>query len=66
VDRSRYAQVEADIRHQMSVVIQCLRPYAQSHGSFNDWDDLRTALAVASHALERAVLAADHKLPPTR
>ena len=66
VDRSRYAQVENEIRSQMSIVIQVLRPYAMSQGSFNDWSDLRAALRAADHALERAMLTADHKLPPER
>jgi hypothetical protein len=64
--RSRYAQVENEIREQMGLVIQVLRPYSQSVGLFNDWHDLREALQVAAHALERAQLLADHKLPPTR
>jgi hypothetical protein len=64
-DRSHYAQVEADIRQQMSLVIQVLRPYAQSSGPFNDWNDLRAAINAAMHALERAQSAADHRLPPT-
>jgi hypothetical protein len=65
-DRAHYAQVEAEIREQMSLVIQVLRPYAQSRGAFNDWDDLREALRAAEHALEKASLAANHRLPPTR
>jgi hypothetical protein len=65
-DRSRYAQVESEIRSQMSIIIQVLRPYAQSSGGFNDWNDLRSALRAAEHALEKALTAADHKLPPTR
>jgi hypothetical protein len=65
-DRSRYAQVENEIRHQMSLVISVLQPYARSRGGFVDWDDLRAAIRTAAHGLERAQLAADHKLPPTR
>jgi hypothetical protein len=64
--RCRYAPVENEIREKMSIVIECLRPYAQSHGSFVDWNDLREALRAAEHALERAALLANHKLPPTR
>jgi hypothetical protein len=64
-DRTRYAQVENEIRSQMSLVIQVLRPYAQSSGSFVDWEDLRAALRTAAHALEKAQTAADHRLPPT-
>jgi hypothetical protein len=64
-DRARYAQIENEIRQNMAIAIQILRPYAQSAGSFNDWNDLRSAITTAMHALERAQLAADHKLPPT-
>jgi hypothetical protein len=65
-DRRRYAKVESEIRGQMGLVIQVLRPYSQGVGLFNDWHDLREALRAAAHALERAQLLADHKLPPTR
>jgi hypothetical protein len=43
-DRSRLAQVENEIREKMSIVVGCLRPYAQSRGSFVDWNDLRQAI----------------------
>jgi hypothetical protein len=65
-DRSRYAQVENDIRQQMGLVIQVLQPYARSSGQFNDWDDLRVAIRLARQYVERAELLADHKLPPVR
>jgi hypothetical protein len=64
-DRSYYAQVENDIRAQLSMAIQVMRPYAQSSGSFNDWQDLRHAIRLARQYIERAELLADHKLPPT-
>jgi hypothetical protein len=64
-DRSHYAQVENDIRSQMGLVIQVLRPYAQSSGSFNDWQDLRHAIRLARQYIERAELLTDHRLPPT-
>jgi hypothetical protein len=66
VDRSYYYQVENEIRAQMALVIQILRPYAQSSGGFNDWNDVRTALNAAQHALEKALTAANYRLPPTR
>jgi hypothetical protein len=66
IDRSHYSQIENEIRHQMSLVIAVLQPYARGSGGFVDWDDVRTALRTAAHALERAKLAAGHKLPPTR
>jgi hypothetical protein len=66
VDRSHYGQVENEIREKMSVVIGVLRPYAQSAGNFHDWNDVRAALYAARHALEKALMAANHKLPPTR
>jgi hypothetical protein len=64
-DRSRYAQLENDIRQQMGLVIQVLQPYARSSGPFNDWDDLRVAIKLARQYIERAELLADHRLPPT-
>jgi hypothetical protein len=65
-DRTRYAPIEDEIREQLSQMITIARPYAQSRGGFNDWNDLRTAIRMAMHACERAQLLADHKLPPTR
>jgi hypothetical protein len=64
-DRSHYRATEDEIRSQMSIIIQVLRPYAQSSGGFVNWDDVRAAIRAAEHALEKASLAANHRLPPT-
>jgi hypothetical protein len=61
----RYAAIEAEIREQLLRAILIARPYAQSRGHFHDYTDLRSAIALALHALERAQLLADHKLPPS-
>jgi hypothetical protein len=64
-DRDRYAPIEAEIHEQLSRCLEIVRPYARSRGRLNDYRDLRTAISLAIHALERAQLLADHKLPPT-
>jgi hypothetical protein len=63
-DRDRYIPVENEIREQLSQVLSIVQPYARSRGHFNDYTDLRTAIRLAQHALERAQLLADHRLPP--
>jgi hypothetical protein len=64
-DRTRYAPIENEIRQQLLQAISYAQPYARSSGGFVDWDDLRAAIRLVKHAIERAELLADHKLPPT-
>jgi hypothetical protein len=65
-DRSRYAPIENEIREQLNQVLAIVQPYARSHGGFVNWNDLREAIRLAMHAMERAQLLADHRLPPTQ
>jgi hypothetical protein len=58
--------VDDEVREHLSQVIEILRPYARSQSLFNDLADLRMAITLAGHALEKADLAANSRLPPTR
>jgi len=58
--------VDDEIREQLAQVIEILRPYARSQGLFHDLKDLRLAITLAAHALEKADVWANHRLPPTR
>jgi hypothetical protein len=58
--------VDDEVREHLSRVIEILKPHAQSQGLFNDLADLRMAITLAGHALEKADLAANYRLPPTR
>ena len=42
------------VREQLREAVVILRPYAMSSGAFHDVDDLRQAIILAQHALERA------------
>jgi hypothetical protein len=42
------------VREQLRQAVVILRPYAMSSGAFHDVDDLRQAIILAQHALERA------------
>lgn len=44
------------IREQLQHVIRILRPYAQSKGRFHDPNDVKSALLLANHALESALI----------
>jgi hypothetical protein len=63
--RDRYTAVENEIREQLTRTILVIQPYARSQGHFNDYADLRAAIALAMTTLERAELLANHRLPPT-
>jgi hypothetical protein len=54
------------IREQLLNVIRVLQPYARSTGRFSDLQDLRTAIRLALHYLNRAELLANYRLPPRR
>jgi hypothetical protein len=43
-----------EIREQLQQVVAVIRPYAQSAGAFHDVDDVRSAITLAKHLLERA------------
>jgi hypothetical protein len=58
--------VDDQIREQLLKVVTILQPYARLHGNFVNLQDLRTAIGLAQHAIERAELLASHRLPPTR
>ena len=42
------------VREQLREAVVILRPYAMSSGAFHDVEDLREAIILAQHALERA------------
>ena len=42
------------IREQLRQVVAVVRPYAMSSGPFNELCDVRAAVNLAMHALERA------------
>jgi hypothetical protein len=42
------------VREQLRQAVVILRPYAMSSGPFHDPQDLREAIILAQHALERA------------
>jgi hypothetical protein len=48
------ASVDDEIREQLQQVVAVIRPYAQSAGAFHDLHDVRSAIALARHLLERA------------
>jgi hypothetical protein len=60
------ASVDDQIREHLLNVVMILQPYARSHGQFVNLQDLRTAIGLAQHAIERAELLANYRLPPTR
>jgi hypothetical protein len=43
-----------DIREQLQQVVAVIRPYAQSAGAFHDLADVKSAITLAIHLLERA------------
>jgi hypothetical protein len=43
-----------DIREQLQQVVAVIRPYAQSVGPYHDIADVRSAITLAQHLLERA------------
>ena len=43
-----------EIREQLQQVVAVVRPYAQSTGPFHDIEDVRSAITLAQHLLERA------------
>jgi hypothetical protein len=59
------AAVDDEIREQLLNALAILRPYARSHGKFVNLPDLRTAIGLAQHAIDRAELLANYRLPPT-
>jgi hypothetical protein len=54
------------VRDQLRLVVQILAPYARSAGSFTNWNDLRVAIKLAVHKLERAEDIVDRKIRSTR
>jgi hypothetical protein len=58
--------VDDQVREKLVEVIELLRPYARSQGLFHDLKDLRLAITLAAHALEKADVLANHRLPPTQ
>jgi hypothetical protein len=58
--------VDDEIREQLLNALKVLMPYARSQGQFHDLNDLRTAIRLALHYLNRAELLANHRLPPRR
>jgi hypothetical protein len=43
-----------EIREQLQQVVAVIRPYAQSVGPFHDLTDVKSAVTLAKHLLERA------------
>lgn len=43
-----------EIRTQLQQVVAVIRPYAQSAGPFHDLGDVKSAITLAKHLLERA------------
>lgn len=43
------------VREQLNLTLALLTPYARSSGAFHDDDDVRQAVVMAAHALERAL-----------
>lgn len=60
------APVDDEIRERLNQVIEIIAPLAKSFGQFQDLQALRIAILLSRHALERADLLANYRLPPTR
>ena len=58
--------VDDQIREQLLNAVAILRPYVHSTGQFVNLPDLRTAIGLAQHAIDKAELLANHRLPPKR
>jgi hypothetical protein len=58
--------VDDEIRAQLLNILAILQPYARSYGKFVNLPDLRVAISLAQHAIDKAELLADHRLPPKR
>jgi hypothetical protein len=58
--------VDDQVRERLLTVITVLQPYARSHGAFVNLPDLRVAIGLAEHALEKAELLVNHRLPQKR
>jgi hypothetical protein len=58
--------VDDELRAKLLEVIAILQPYARSQGLFHDLADLRMAIGLAAHTLEKADTIANYRMPPTR
>jgi len=58
--------VDDELRTKLLEVIAILQRYARSQGLFHDLKDLRMAITLAVHALEKADTIANYRMPPTR
>jgi hypothetical protein len=58
--------VDDEIRERLAQVVDGLTPFARGAGPFPDLQALPAAILLAGHALERAGLLANYRLPPKR